>query len=182
MGWLPQMGWVSEPISVTDLVAAARFRFDEPRLATLTAVVEALTACGIAHLGHQAVNTLAGGELQRVAVAALIAQDPATMLLDEPSNHLDLLRQRELYQLLGQQWRAGRGLLLITHDVNLLAALGPPADQARIRVLGMSAGKLRWELTYQDPALPDALQDLLGLPLFPVEVAGQRLIMAATTP
>ena len=179
MGWLPQMGMVAEPIAVTDLVAAARFRFDEPRPTTLAAVHTALASCGIDRLGRQAVNTLAGGELQRVAVAALIAQDPETFLLDEPSNHLDLRRQRDLYQLFGRQWRAGRGLIVITHDINLLATLGASSDHVRIRVVGMREGSLRWELPFDDPALPDALQDLLELRLHAIEIEGQRCIIAA---
>ena len=178
LGWLPQMGMVAEPIAVADLVAAARFRFDELRPKTLAAVHTALVSCGIARLGRQPVNTLAGGELQRVAVAALVAQDPETFLLDEPSNHLDLRRQRDLYQLLGQEWRGGRGLLVITHDINLLAALGKPNDHARIRVVGMREGSLRWEMRYDDPALAEALQDLLELRLHAVEVEGQRVIIA----
>jgi iron complex transport system ATP-binding protein len=182
LGWLPQMGMVAEPIAVADLVAAARFRFDELRPTTLAAVGAALASCGIARLGSQAVNTLAGGELQRVAVAALVAQDPETFLLDEPSNHLDVRRQRDLYRLLGDEWRGGRGLMVITHDVNLLAALGGQEDQARIRVVGMRQGSLRWEMPYDDPALPEALQDLLELRLHAVEVEGQRFIIAGGTP
>ena len=182
LGWLPQMGMVSEPITVTDLIAAARFRFDEIRSVTLEAVQRALAACGISQLGPQAVNTLAGGELQRVAVAALIAQDPATFLLDEPSNHLDLRRQRDLYHLLGREWQGGRGLLLITHDINLLAALGEQPDHSRIRVMGMNEGRLCWEMPYDHPGLPAALQELLGLRLHAVQVEGQRFIVAGGLP
>jgi len=178
LGWLPQMGLVSEPITVVDLLAAARFRFDELRVETLDAVQEALTTCGIAHLGQQAINTLAGGELQRVAVAALIAQDPETFLLDEPSNHLDVRRQHDLYHLLGRQWQAGRGLLVITHDINLLAALGRPAEHSRIRVIGMDQGRLRWEMPYDDSELPAALQELLGVRLHTLALEGQRIIVA----
>jgi iron complex transport system ATP-binding protein len=178
MGWLPQMGMVGEPIAVTDLVAAARFRFDEARSTTLSAVEAALESCGIARLGAQPVNTLAGGELQRVAVAALVAQNPATFLLDEPSNHLDIRRQRDLYQLLGREWRSGRGLLLITHDINLLAALGPPEEHGRFRVIGLRDGHQHWELPYNAPNLPEALEDLLDLRLHSVDVGGRRVIIA----
>ncbi len=49
---------------------------------------EALAAVDLADFAGRRTDTLSGGELRRVAVAALLAQEPGVFLLDEPSNHL----------------------------------------------------------------------------------------------
>jgi iron complex transport system ATP-binding protein len=63
-------------------------------------------------------RTLSGGERQRVMLAAALAQDPRTLLLDEPATHLDLRHQLALYELLAS---LGKSMLVIavTHDLNL---------------------------------------------------------------
>jgi iron complex transport system ATP-binding protein len=63
-------------------------------------------------------RTLSGGERQRVMLAAALAQDPRTLLLDEPATHLDLRHQIALHELLG---RLGKSMLVVavTHDLNL---------------------------------------------------------------
>jgi iron complex transport system ATP-binding protein len=63
-------------------------------------------------------RSLSGGERQRVLLASALAQEPETLLLDEPATHLDLKHQIELYRLLAS---LGRRMLVIavTHDLNL---------------------------------------------------------------
>ncbi len=63
-------------------------------------------------------RSLSGGERQRVILASALAQEPQTLLLDEPATHLDLKHQIDLYRLLAH---LGRRMLVIavTHDLNL---------------------------------------------------------------
>lgn len=82
----------------------------------------ALQAVGLADLAQRATNTLSGGERRRLALATLLTQDPALMLLDEPVNHLDLHHQISTLELLTQQViRRGKTWLMVLHDVNLAA-------------------------------------------------------------
>ena len=74
---------------------------------------------------------VSGGELQRVALARVLAPRPAVILADEPSSRLDLLVQRRLVALMGDAAReAGSAVLLVTHDPDIAAAWGRPHARA----------------------------------------------------
>jgi iron complex transport system ATP-binding protein len=72
----------------------------------------------LSELGHREVNKLSGGEYQRVLLARVLAQDPEVLLLDEPSNHLDIHHQEELLELLKQEANRGKTVIAILHDIN----------------------------------------------------------------
>jgi iron complex transport system ATP-binding protein len=85
------------------------------------AVVQwAMQAVGAAHLAARDVGELSDGERQKVMIARALAQEPAVMLLDEPTAFLDLPRRAEMMQLLRHLARdTGRAVLLSTHDLDL---------------------------------------------------------------
>ena len=68
------------------------------------------------------VNTLSGGERRRLAIAALLVQDPELFLLDEPTNHLDMRYQIMFLEMLVKRAGARDGALcMVLHDANLAA-------------------------------------------------------------
>jgi iron complex transport system ATP-binding protein len=73
-------------------------------------------------LASRVVNELSGGERQRVLVAMALAQQPRILLLDEPTQRLDLTRQAEILDLI-RDVSASRGLTVLAaiHDLNLAA-------------------------------------------------------------
>ena len=85
------------------------------------AVEEAMEAVDITDLRNRYYSELSGGERQRVKIAIGLAQQPKVMLLDEPTQHLDVGRQIELIALLRDLNRQGIAIVAAVHDLNLVA-------------------------------------------------------------
>jgi iron complex transport system ATP-binding protein len=123
IGILPQGPVAPEGLTVEDLVARGRFPHQgwvRRWSADDDAHVErALAATGTAVLRHRPVDQLSGGQRQRVWIAMTLAQDTATLLLDEPTTFLDLAHQVEVLDLLRDlNRRAGRTIVMVLHDLN----------------------------------------------------------------
>jgi iron complex transport system ATP-binding protein len=84
------------------------------------AVDRALDLADVAHLRHRIFNELSGGERQRVKIALGLAQQPRLLLLDEPTQNLDIGRQVELIDLLHFLQAEGITILASIHDLHLV--------------------------------------------------------------
>jgi energy-coupling factor transport system ATP-binding protein len=139
-----------------------------------------MLALGIAHLAERATDTLSGGELQRVALAAALVLRPRLVLLDEPTSQLDPVAGEELIGLLrrlNEEW--GMGVVLAEHRVERCLA---SADRAiamrggRIEFDGDPHGFCDWAIE-RDPDLapPGArLFSIAGLRPLPVSAKEAR--------
>jgi energy-coupling factor transport system ATP-binding protein len=160
----------------------------DPPSSRARAVEEVALALAIPHLLGRAVDTLSGGELQRVALAAALVTRPRLVLLDEPTSQLDPVAGDELIWLLrrlNEEW--GVTILLAEHRLERCLA-------AADRVIAMTAGSIAFDgdprsfLTWAqqaDPALetPAArLFSLCGLEPLPIGVRDARQILGTATP
>ncbi len=110
--------------------------------------VAALSAVGLADMGHRPCHRLSGGEKRRLAVAGALAMGAETLILDEPFANLDHIGARQVLATLGRLRDRGRTVLLATHDLDRVAA--------RVgRVVVMSCGRVA-----RDGRLGDLLPDL----------------------
>jgi len=83
-------------------------------------IEESLKIVHALHLASRRLNQLSSGELQRILIARLLAQEAKIILVDEPTSHLDLYYQLEILQLLKNITRNKRLVTVITlHDLQL---------------------------------------------------------------
>lgn len=82
---------------------------------------EAMAETGVTHLGGRRVDSLSGGEFQRVLMARALAQQAGALLLDEASSSLDVARKVEIFDLVLDKSQAGALVLSAIHDLNLAA-------------------------------------------------------------
>jgi iron complex transport system ATP-binding protein len=122
------------------------------------AVENSLRAVGLWELRDRQINTLSGGQLQRVFLARVLSQNPQIILLDEPTNHLDLKHQIELVDYI-REWAekkgASRAVIGVFHDMNIALRLTK-------NVLLMDSGKVGRIGKFTDIADSSYLQNLFG--------------------
>ncbi len=162
LGVVPQETAGGFDFAVREVVAMGRHayldRFHGPRRADLEAVDTALRLTGMDHLASRSVLELSGGERQRVIVARALAQTPRILLLDEPSNHLDINHQVEVFDLMAQlNEEQGLTLVCVTHDLNFAGAYCDRLllmDDGRARACGPPAAVLTEALISEVYRLP----------------------------
>jgi iron complex transport system ATP-binding protein len=131
----------------------------------------ALAAVGLTDFQARDIATLSGGERRRVAIAAMLTQDPDVMLLDEPVNHLDPHQQIEVLRLLRARADAGHSVLMSLHDAGLAARF---ADQVLLLF-----GNGEWSCGPTEVALTEeSITRLYGTPVIELSWAGGRTFVA----
>ena len=98
-------------------------------------VDEALAAVNMTGRGEDRVETLSGGERERVAIAGALAMEPDHLVLDEPFTGLDEPARRSVVDRLRTLDREGTGVIVVTHDLRDVFGL---AD----RIVGLSDGRV----------------------------------------
>jgi len=132
----------------------------------------ALAAVELGDFATRRTDTLSGGEQRRVAVAALLAQQPQLFLLDEPTNHLDPHHQLAVLGLFRSLASAGRTVITTLHDPTLAARF---AD----RVL-LLPGDGRWSLGPVATTLTAAaLSELYVAPMIELRDGARRVFVSA---
>lgn len=75
-----------------------------------------LESVGIAHRVNFSPQNISGGERQRVAIARALANNPKMIIADEPTGNLDLKNSSEVMKILGNLYKEGRTIIMVTHN------------------------------------------------------------------
>ena len=122
-------------------------------------VAEAMERVGIAHLAARHPMDLSGGQLQRLALAGLLAMRPAVLLLDEPTSQLDPAGAAAIFEVLAGLHERGTTILMVEHRLERLCELCP-------RVVAMAAGRVIADGLPDEVFNREAVQERVGIPVF----------------
>ena len=119
---LPQAVNADLPFTAGELVAMGRYPHTDRWFESEedhTRIQESMERTRCWEHRDRSFSTLSGGERQRVLLAACLAQDGSTLLLDEPSTFLDIEQQLHCFAVLREEARRGKLCIAVTHDLNL---------------------------------------------------------------
>lgn len=116
IGYMPQRLHIDPTLPLT----VRRFLTLAQR-ASAARLLAVLTEVGAGHLLESSLQTLSGGEMQRVLLARAMLRDPQLLILDEPVQGVDVAGQEELYRLIGAiRQRYACAILMISHDLHIV--------------------------------------------------------------
>jgi len=130
----------------------------------------AICKMGLENLTLQFINEMSGGELQKVAIARALVQEPRVMLLDEPTSNLDLHNQVEILQLMRQVTREHEMAVVMTmHDLNM-------AFRFIDRFLFVKDGEIYASGKKEDISR-EMIEEVYGLPIKLIEIDGYPVVI-----
>ena len=113
------------PLELEEFVALGRFphrgAFGAPAIADRDAVQQAIHRAGLEDCAGRHTDSLSGGEWQRARIARALAQNADVLVLDEPTTFLDIAHEMAVFELVDALAREGRTVLLVSHQLNLVA-------------------------------------------------------------
>ena len=123
---VPQTNEIRFAFTVRDIVAMGRMPFQgmmgAPSGEDERIVDEAIRRTGLSEHVDRHINTMSGGERQRVIIARAIAQTPKYLLMDEPTLHLDISMQFDALNLVHKLSReTGLTVVIVSHDLGMVA-------------------------------------------------------------
>lgn len=164
VGVLSQNHQLGYAFTIEEVVALGRYAYGGPLMGRdmegENHIRQALERTGMENLRRQSMLALSGGEMQRVFLAQVFAQDPALLMLDEPANHLDPVYQRQIFSLIGD-WlkRPGRAVISVVHDLSLARRYGTHA-------LLMTGGRAVAQGPVEAVLTRDNLNQVYGMDLY----------------
>jgi len=132
-----------------------RWNVSDKDLAMVDAAIKLL---GLGHLAMRYIDQMSGGELQKVAIARALVQEPKLLLLDEPTSNLDLKNQVEILKIIRRVVREHEVAAVMTlHDLNKALRYADSCLFLRDGII-YSAGKV-------EEVRAETIQAVYGLPV-----------------
>ena len=150
------------PITVREYVALGRLphrgAWGRDSKEDRDAVDSALWRTDLTDFAERTVDQLSGGEWQRARFARALAQGGDALVADEPTTFLDVAHAMVVFELLGQVASAGKAVLLVSHDLNLVARFAQ-------RLVLLHEGRVAAAGSVDDVMQATVLESVYGWPL-----------------
>lgn len=158
VAYVPQADGRIFPFTVEQFVTLGRYPYLSPFLSIdaegQQVVRTAMELTGVERFVGRTMDTLSGGERQKVYLAAAVAQNPEILLLDEPTTFLDYRHQREIQEVLARlRENSHLTILSVTHDLNR-------AVLESDRILALREGVVVFQGSPQEIMRPEVLQSI----------------------
>ena len=158
-------------LTVEELVSFGRFPYSQDRLTKedFKKVEQALEYLDIADLRERFIDTLSGGQLQRVFIAMVLAQDTDFILLDEPLNNLDIKQSISMMKILRSLVDdLGKTIIIVIHDINI-------ASQYVDEIVAFKDGKVFYQGTTNHVMRKEILDPLYEMDITLSEINGKKV-------
>lgn len=148
IGYVPQRHTLSSAVIATvgEVVATGRLPrrrwYVRAGRSDRAAIARSLELVDLAGMANRPVSALSGGQQRRVLIARVLAAQARLLILDEPTAGVDVSAQRALADALTRIAEQGAGMMVITHDLDILGPLFT-------RVVSMSAGAVERDLVLE---------------------------------
>ncbi|NPV61027.1 MAG: ABC transporter ATP-binding protein [Methanotrichaceae archaeon] len=181
VGYVPQGHKTSFPFTVREVVVTGRMpyipAFSSPRRNDLEKADQVLELTGIDRLADRAYTRISGGERQLVMIARALVQEPAVLLLDEPTSYLDFKNQVQTLKMIGEISRArGVTVIMTLHDPNHALMFSDDVVLLR-RLCSVGDANVVASGLPHSVMTPENIRAAYGVEVETVEVRGRRLLM-----
>ncbi len=158
VGYLPEAPCLYERLTVRDNLAFYGRLYDVPEHELGRRIRELLAELGLEGRANEKAGALSKGLKQRVAIARALLHDPPVLLLDQPTSDLDPASAREVRDLVRELNRAGKTILICTHNLaeaeelchrvaiineGHVLAIGPPDELLKDVIMGYRVFEIR---------------------------------------
>jgi iron complex transport system ATP-binding protein len=136
-----------------------------------------MEAAGVSQLAGRTLESLSGGQRQKVWIAMALAQGADILLLDEPTTFLDLAHQIDVLELCAALNSAGKTIVAVLHDLNQAARYAS-------RMVVMRAGEMLAQGVPEDLLTPGFIDEVFQVPCIVIDdpLTGKPLVIPKRTP
>jgi iron complex transport system ATP-binding protein len=171
LGYVPQSESDGLPSTVFETVLTGRKPHTSwrPTVTDRAVVGDVLAQLGISELAMRSLSSLSGGQRQQVRLARALAQEPTSLVLDEPTSSLDLRHQLDVLEHIRTLTADGMAILFALHDLELATRY---ADTLVFLANGSVAA-----VGGPDVVTPELVADVYGVEARVLDVDGYRVVI-----
>jgi ABC-type Mn2+/Zn2+ transport system ATPase subunit len=176
LGYVPQRQFIDEvfPVTVMDVAVMGRYPrlgiFSRPSRSDKDLVMECLGHVGIADLATRPYRELSGGQKQRTLIARALAAEPQVLILDEPTNDMDIASEHAIMELIKHLHdKDAITVVMVSHLLNVVANY--------VKKLALIDGGLRVVGTTEEVLSSKNLTDIYEMPVEVGTCGGKKIVL-----